>query len=79
MTRLRGKPQALLGAYGIPFFVNDMYTPTYVHNRTTQTIETQKSIWLQLADFLRAIGQVFVAIGRALIRIGEFIYEVFFQ
>ncbi len=43
-----------------------------------QTTTTQ-NVWIQLADFLRAVGQVFVAIGRALIQIGQIIYEFFFQ
>ena len=55
-----------------------MYQPQ-IYNRTTQTVETQESIWLQLSNFLRSLGEVFVAVGRALIRIGEFIYEVFFK
>ena len=50
-----------------------------VYNRTTQTVETQQSIWLQLSNFLRSLGEVLIAVGRALIRIGEFIYEVFFN
>jgi len=56
-----------------------MYSPTYVYNRKTQIIETQESIWVQIANFIRSLGEVFIAIGRALVRIGEFIYEVFFQ
>jgi len=55
-----------------------MYTPQ-IYNQTTQTIETQESIWLQIADMLWGLGQIFVAIGRALIRIGEVIYEIFFR
>jgi len=56
-----------------------MYNQAQIYNRTTQTIETQESIWIQIANFVRSLGEVFIAIGRALIRIGEFIYEVFFQ
>ena len=56
-----------------------MYAPTQIYNRATQTIETQESIWIRIANFIRSLGEVFIAIGRALIRIGEFIYEVFFQ
>lgn len=53
--------------------------PQYVYNQTTQTVETREPIWIQIANFLRAIGEVFVAIGRLLIQIGQFIYEVFIQ
>lgn len=55
-----------------------MYTQQ-IYNRTTQTVETQESIWLQISNFLRSLGEVFVAVGRALIQIGEFIYEVLFK
>jgi hypothetical protein len=37
------------------------------------------NIWVQIADALTTIGNFFVTIGRVLLRIGEFIYEVFFQ
>ena len=46
--------------------------------QVTQTVATQ-NVWIQVADFLRAVGQVFVAIGRALIQIGQVIYEFFFR
>jgi len=50
-----------------------------MYSQATQTIGAQEPIWLQIADFLRAIGQIFVAIGQALIQIGQIIYEFFFQ
>jgi len=34
--------------------------------------------WVQVANFLKAVGQVFLAIGRALVQIGQIIYEFLF-
>jgi len=55
------------------------YYPTNIYNTTTRTMVDNRSIWQQIADFLRAIGQTFVAMGRVLVMIGEVIYEVFFR
>ena len=39
---------------------------------------TQQSTWMQIADFLRTIGQFFVAFGTALTQIGQWIYGILF-
>ena len=39
---------------------------------------SQPSIWTQIADSFITIGQIFMAFGRMLVQIGQFIYEVFF-
>jgi hypothetical protein len=48
-------------------------------NSKIQTSVANESIWVQIANFLRGLGEVLIAIGRAFVRMGEFIYEILFQ
>ncbi len=50
-----------------------------MYSQTIQTIGAQEPLWLQIVNFLRAIGQIFLVVGRALIQIGQIIYEFFSQ
>lgn len=54
-----------------------MYEQTNVWQ--TQTTVTNESFWVQLANLLRGVGQIFVIVGRVLVRIGEVIYQALFQ
>lgn len=55
------------------------YEPSYIYNTATQAVETNHSIWVQIADALRTIGDFFIAVGQVLVRIGEIIYCAIFR
>ena len=55
------------------------YQQYYICNASTQTTETDRTIWVQIADALTTFGRFLVSVGQVLIRIGEIIYRVIFH
>ena len=47
-----------------------------VNEKIVEITTSQQPTWTQIADFLRAMGEIFVALS-VLIQIGQIIYEVF--